>query len=75
MLLECYKSVTRAGLSLGYTNLKKNPIFDLCTEIVLFSSDFLLQSQHRDFDLALSLGISQKALTVKEIMGFEDGLS
>ena len=57
------------------TQIGKSLISDLCTEIVLFWWDFYLQGQHWDFGLDLSLGISQKALLVKEIMGFEDVLS
>ena len=57
------------------SKIRKRLISDICTEIVLLWWDFYLQGQHGDIGLALSLGISQKALTVKEIMGFEDGLS
>ena len=46
------------------TKFGKSPISDLCTEIVLFWWDFSLQGQHWDYGLALSLGISQKALMV-----------
>ena len=66
------------GVNHGFpwgTKIGISPISDLCTEIVLFWWDFYLQGQHWDFGLALSLGISQKALSVKEIIGFEDGLS
>ena len=50
------------GFPLG-TKIGKSPILDLCTEIVLF----ILAGS------TLRLMLSQKALTVKEIMGFEDG--
>ena len=46
------------------TNFVKSPISALCTQIVLFWWDFSLQGRFWDYGLALSLGISQKALTV-----------
>ena len=49
----------------GVLKIGKSQILDLCSEIVLF---------WWDFGLALSL-VSQKALMVREIIGFEDGLS
>ena len=53
----------------------KSLILDLCTQIVIYWWDFSLKGQHWDYDLALSLGSSQKALMAYEKMRFQDGHS
>ena len=58
---QCYQKCPNFGFS---------PNSDLCTEIVLIWYDLSYQDEHGDYGLALTLGISQKALTVKEKMQF-----
>ena len=63
--IQCYQKCPNFGFS---------PNSDLCTEIVLIWYDLSYQDQHWDSGLPLTLGISQKALTVKEKMDHDTPL-
>ena len=59
-----YRFVYLAELSLGY-NFGYIQMLDLSMEIIIFRYDFLMQVQHQDYGLALTLGISQNPFTVR----------